>query len=556
MFPASPPSFNSGPTTHLYDLVATSEGIHVSPNCVDGHVLIMELLQHLGLVDQMRVSGMGTKSADREAKGDWNGSALPILVRPSASVSPSPSPAPIQTPKVPQMPAAGTAPIASSPSSVGTPATCSPSAAVPVASITHTASPPSRGKLLSELMALNLANLARGPKKATPATRDRKYILGLLLNALGDKPVTDITAEDANSVADVLASWPRYLAHYPEMNDLSPVQVAAIAKKKKLPVIQRSTQGKHIMALNAFFNWCVKAGAITENPFHYVQGSRYKETVPKKRDIFSAQDLQSLFAPKHLRNYTEPHKLWVPLIALFTGMRVNEIAQLYADDIQSDTEVDEDGAEHTILYFDITPFRDGQSIKTGYSKRRVPVPRQLLDLGFEHYVADIRASGSQHLFPGLAWGEGGPGRTLSRWFNTHHLRQTCGIKSAKKSLHCFRHTLTTRCERKHVPNSIIQTINGHSDGQGVDQRSYVARGSLLECKRAMEGLRYPPLELVPYTSEQFAPYLAQAAAQRAHGNRIEAEGLPRVSTKGRRPKLRPQKSHMDYPTLDLHTVLT
>jgi len=553
MFPASTSSLNSGPTTHLYDLVATSEGIHVSPNCVDGHLLVMELIQHLGLADQIRVNGMGNNSAGREAKGDWNGSALPLLVRPSASTSASP--APMQATTVPQMPTAGTASFASSPTSVVAADSCSPAAAMPVASITPTASPPSSGKLLSELIALNLANLARGPKKATPATRDRKYILGLLLNALGDKPVTDITAEDANSVADVLASWPRYLAHYPEMKDLSPVQVAAIAKKKKLPVIQRSTQGKHIMALNAFFNWCVKAGAITENPFHYVQGSRYKETVPKKRDIFSAQDLQSLFAPKHLRNYTEPHKFWVPLIALFTGMRVNEIAQLYADDIQSDTEVDEDGVEHTILYFDITPFREGQSIKTGYSNRRVPVPAQLLDLGFERYVADVRASGSQHLFAGLAWGEGGPGRTLSRWFNTYHLRQTCGIKSAKKSLHCFRHTLTTRCERKHVPKSIIQTINGHSDGQGVDQRSYVARGSLLECKRAMEALKYPPLELVPYKSERFANYLAQASAQMAHGNRIEAEGLPRVSKRGRRPKFRIQNSQMDYPTFVLPTVL-
>ena len=202
---------------------------------------------------------------------------------------------------------------------------------------------------------------------------------------------------DANAMADVLASWPRNRGNYPEFKDLPARQVAAITKNKKLQVIQRSTQHKHIMALNAFFNWCVKLRAVRENPFHYVRGSRYRDAVPKKRDIFSAQNLQSLFAPEHLANYTEPHKYWVPLIAMFTGMRVNEISQLYVEDVQSDMEMDDDGVEHVILYFDITPFRDGQSVKTGYSIRRIPVHSRLLELGFERYVADVRASGSEHL---------------------------------------------------------------------------------------------------------------------------------------------------------------
>jgi|HubBroStandDraft_5_1064220.scaffolds.fasta_scaffold704393_2 hypothetical protein len=54
-------------------------------------------------------------------------------------------------------------------------------------------------------------------------------------------------------MADVLASWPRYRANHPELAGLPARQVAAFTKKKQLPVIQRSTQHKHIMALNAFF---------------------------------------------------------------------------------------------------------------------------------------------------------------------------------------------------------------------------------------------------------------------------------------------------------------
>ncbi|MHB1059063.1 MAG: hypothetical protein ACYC0F_14385, partial [Rhodanobacter sp.] len=397
----------------------------------------MELIQRLGLADQIRVGGMDSGSAGRGAKGDWNGSALPLLGRPATLTRVAFPPLGSER-KEPSSPTQGrnTVPLSTTPDAGSTPA--SP-ARVQVTNEAPSLPAPSSGKRLSELMALNLANLARGVKKATPATRDRHYILNMLLDVLGDKPVADITAEDANAMADVLASWPRYLTHYPELKGLTTRQVAALTKKKKLQVIQRGTQYKHIMGLNAFFNWCVETKTIPENPFHYVDNSRYRDTVPKKRDIFSAQDLQAIFAPQHVSRYTEPHKYWVPLIGLFTGMRVNEISQLYVDDIQTDTEVDEDGVEQSILYFDITPFREGQSIKTGYSVRRMPVPARLLELGFERYVADVRGSGATHLFPGLQWPEGGPGRTTSRWFNQHHLRHTCGITSAKKSLHCFRH---------------------------------------------------------------------------------------------------------------------
>lgn len=528
MFPAA--SLPAASTTHLYDLIATSDGIHVSPNCLDGHVLVMELIQRLGLADPIRVGSAAQSSLGRGPKGDWNGEVRPLLSRPAAlpPITPPVALKPEEHPPQPEAP--NTVPISTMPD---------PPASASIESMVASLDAPASRKRLRELMAFDLANLAGGAKKATPATRDRHYILTMLIDVLGDKPVSEVTAEDANAMADVLASWPRNRTKYPELAGLPARRVAAMTKKKNLPVIQLSTQHKHIMGLNAFFNWCVKLKAIRENPFHYVRTSRYHEGVPKKRDIFSAQNLQSLFAPKHLANYMEPHKYWVPLIALFTGMRVNEVSQLYVEDIQSDTEVDEDGVEHTIHYFDITPFRDGQSVKTGYSVRRVPIHARLMELGFERYVADVRASGSTHLFPGLAWEEGGPGRTLSRWFNAHHLRRTCGITSSKKSLHCFRHTLTTRCERAHVPKSIIQTINGHSDGQGVDERSYVARGSLLECKRAMEGLKYPPLDLVPYASERFAAYLGQAGAQIAHGKRVEAAGMPKISRKGRRPKFVP-----------------
>lgn len=66
----------------------------------------------------------------------------------------------------------------------------------------------------------------------------------------------------------------------------------------------------------------------------------------------------------------------------------------------------------------------------------------------------------------------------------------------------------------------------------MDARTYVARGSLLECKRALERLEYPPMDLVPYESERFAAYLARVTAQTEYAERLGAEGKPVVSRKG------------------------
>lgn len=100
-----------------------------------------------------------------------------------------------------------------------------------------------------------------------------------------------------------------------------------------------------------------------------------------------------------------------------TGMRVNEVTQLYLADVRTDPYLDESGQERLVMTFDITGDRDGQSVKTEYAVRRIPVPQRILDLGFERYLADVRASGASHLFPGLSWAEGGPGRAVSQWVN-------------------------------------------------------------------------------------------------------------------------------------------
>lgn len=486
-----------GPLTELplYDLVASDGTLKVSPRTREGHDLVVDLLSRLGLL---------THSAARRPVGS-DADVLDDAFEVAAVNDPE------------------------------RPATANP--VPPGDSTEETSSTPRRSKLLSEMVALNLKNLGRGKPKASSPVGPRRYILDLVMAAIGDKPMSDVSTDDADTVADLLEAWPRNLANHPELKGLSPKRVVARARMLKLPIIQRSTQKKHLQAIMAFFNWAVEAKEIEANPFRFIEGSRYRDDGAPKKERFSPQDLEAIFHRTHVARFTEPHKFWVPLIGLFSAMRVNEICQLFAADVQTETVVDPDGHRHEIAFFNISDAREGQSVKSVHSRRLIPIHSTLIKLGFLQYVADVRASGSVHLFPGLTWGQGGPGRVVSRWFNKH-LRKRCGVLDKTKSLHSLRHTVTTHADRARVPDSIIRTINGHSPGEGVDRKTYVARGNLWECRNALESLPYPALDLEPYTPGRFAAYLQHTFAQYDQAIRLRSEDKPVVRKKGRPPTTR------------------
>lgn len=478
---------------HLYDVVATPTGVRLSACSERGHALVVDLMQRLGLFADARLPAVQTvpdiAATTTVAAYDAAPSSLPNN---DLSAS-APSTATLPTPSEPQL-------------------------------------------RLSELIGRHIKNLNRGGVKERSAVRERRYILDLLMQTIGDKPVGDITEDDAEDFADLLTGWPAYRHNQADFAHMSVRSIVARAEEQELPTIQKSTQAKHIKAINAFFAWCVHAELIPHNPFRLIPLQRYREPMPRKKEPFSVDDIKALFHPDRMLSHDAPHKFWVPLIALYTGMRVNEISQLYLEDIKLEHVRDDAGVDHTILCFEVTPHRKHQRLKSAYSQRRIPVHSALLRLGFEQYVDEIRQSGADHLFPGLKWAGDGPGRATTMWFNGRHLREVCGIRNPLKTLHCFRHTINTLASRCRIPEPIMHTINGHSDGQGVRARSYVARGTLLECQRALEELPFPELDVAPYRPGQFYGYLRYLQTEKEHRDRQTKEGKAVSRRRGRPPK--------------------
>ena len=125
---------------------------------------------------------------------------------------------------------------------------------------------------------------------------------------------------------------------------------------------------------------------------------------------------------------------------------------------------------------------------------------------------------------------------MTQWFNAKHRRQEAGIDVPTKTLHCFRHTINTLADRFSIPDSIMTSLNGHADGEGVRARTYVARATLVECQAAIESLPFPTLAVPRYKTGQYDAYLRHAlSADQQEINQRKA-GKPVARKRGRPAK--------------------
>lgn len=86
---------------------------------------------------------------------------------------------------------------------------------------------------------------------------------------------------------------------------------------------------------------------------------------------------------------------WLPLIGFFTGARINELCQLYLDDIKHD--------DAGFYFFEINSERADQSLKTINSRRKIPLHPTLIKLGLIHYCEALKKAGHERLFPELPY---------------------------------------------------------------------------------------------------------------------------------------------------------
>lgn len=166
-----------------------------------------------------------------------------------------------------------------------------------------------------------------------------------------------------------------------------------------------------------------------------------------KREAFSNDQLNVIFRSQIYQDQQRDSSLfWVPLIALWNGMRSNEICQMDVADIK---------LEENVWGFDVTHISttgdDDNSVKTGSSIRFVPMHPRLIEFGLLdfHRKRPMNAK----LFGDITRGSDGYYSTnFSKKVNRY--LQKIGAHGPKHKFHSFRHNFRDALRRGRVDREI------------------------------------------------------------------------------------------------------
>ena len=226
---------------------------------------------------------------------------------------------------------------------------------------------------------------------------------------------------------------------------------------------------------------------IDKNPFQGRTVERTKST----RKPWSIPQLVKLFDDPLFTAYQLPAAsmagldaaYWLPLLGLYTGARISELAQLHTDDVQRTADagwvvsIKEDADE-------------GQGVKNKYSIRSVPVHPELERLGFIAYATSIREHGPGPLWPAVVRSElNGAGGKVSQWFGEYKTGKGFGEDHV---FHSFRHTLETELRALAIPKYQIAALAGHAGEDVSDDYAHLTPAIL---RPVLERLSFPGLDL-------------------------------------------------------------
>lgn len=319
------------------------------------------------------------------------------------------------------------------------------------------AMPPEPTPSLTEMMETFLAN----PNKLrTDKTKKsiRAY-LGVVFQILGDDtPVDEITEDDCERVRDLIARLPPNFMKLPDADKHTMEELALLAERKGMAKLSPTGVNNYLRWFMTFLAWCHRKGKMARMPTAYAE-IKVADPVRKedKRAAFSNEQLNIIFRSRVYQDQERNSSLfWVPLIALWNGMRSNEICQLDVADIK---------LEENVWGFDVTHISttgdDDKSVKTGSSIRFVPMHPRLIEFG----LLDFHGARPRNakLFGDITRGVDGYYSTnFSKKVNRY--LKAIGTHGPKHKFHSFRHNFRDALRKGRVDREIGKALGGWTGG--------------------------------------------------------------------------------------------
>ncbi|MEZ8468184.1 tyrosine-type recombinase/integrase [Vibrio splendidus] len=284
----------------------------------------------------------------------------------------------------------------------------------------------------------------------------------IVLDLVGKPYLKAIRRSDAEEVASLLRNYPTNLKKHKQFNGLSGHDAIKLNKDLGLPTLSDESVKDYCQKMSGFFEWCHLNEFTDINPFKAIRFRKQRKDSEAKC-AYTDTDLEKIFSAivstKH--QHKHPYYFWLPLLAYFTGARLNELCQLYRADIFQ---------VEGIWVIQIDDKFEGQKLKNLTSRRIVPIHAQLLTLGFIEFVQSVQ---HERVFPELKESRDGFGSAASKWFG--RFKTKLGFDKGH-DFHSFRHTVATQFKRHQVSHIVAGELLGHAQnnityaryGKGLD----------------------------------------------------------------------------------------
>ncbi|EJW0781656.1 site-specific integrase [Escherichia coli] len=370
----------------------------------------------------------------------------------------------------------------------------------------------------------------RGGKFTEKAENRVREGFSLLVEVMGDPKLVKVDRDYLREYESLLRSIParRDLAKIRyRINDIHELMVKA--RENGAPLMSDNTVRKYMRVIFEALRWADGEGIFIKSPANQFFAPVENEKMDQdfKAD-FTDEDLHAIFnrpwfkrgtvdrnSGGRFHHYRAFH-YWLPLIGFFTGARINELCQLYLDDIKQDAA--------GFYFFEISNECVDQSLKTINSRRKIPLHPTLIKLGLIRYCEALKKAGHARLFPELPYHSvKGYGDKASDWFNRSLLKVQLGFeKGSKKSFHSFRHTFSTRLKQAGIDSETRAQFVGHIRGSGETENRYSKDHPPAALYTVLESVTLGLPEVAPFVCEDGVVAVADALRiKQSNKKRIE-----------------------------------
>lgn len=348
---------------------------------------------------------------------------------------------------------------------------------------------PEESPLLSRMIEKFMEDYRRGEAANGNTLKEYESICTLFLRVVRDRPVKSLTRDDIREYLDTLKKLPPHINKRKKYQGKTIAEIVDMGEEKTL---SPATIEKHLVVMKSLIAWLNREDVLDKNIADGMKPPKRRERVDELRKAYDTVDLKRLIEglqeeARKGRLEGRPERLWVPLISLFNGMRLNEVCQLHAEDVEQD-------AESGLWCFKVQLGEEGsKKLKTLAARRVIPIHPSLIALGFLEYYQRVKKAGLPRLWMNLTHGVRGYGKNFSNWFlksgRDKGFLRTYVTEDEKKDFHSFRHTCINGLKQAGAQEAVIAELVGHTN-ESITTARYGKRYRPERILEALQMLNY------------------------------------------------------------------